>query len=42
MQGVVLVGVASSQKPEFVVGSLARICRGVLPEMKYQGFLLNI
>lgn len=27
MQGNVLVGVSSSQKPEFMVGSLARICR---------------
>lgn len=27
MQGDVLAGVSSSQKPEFVVGSLARICR---------------
>lgn len=42
MSGVVLVGVSSSQNPEFVVGSLARICKGVLPEMKYQGLLLNI
>lgn len=42
MQGIVLVGVSSSQEPEFVVGSLARICRGVLPEAKYQGFLLTI
>lgn len=41
MYGVLLVGVAGSQKPEFVVGSLARICKGVLPEMKYQGLLLN-
>lgn len=42
MQGVVLGGVSSSQKPDLVVGSLARICKGVLPERKYQGLLLNI
>jgi len=42
MQGIVLVGLPSSQKPDLVVGSLARICKGVLPEMKYQGLLLNI